>query len=437
MSSEDLEEAVRRGDLESIRRLVQEEGVDVNSTFHCGRTALHLAVFHRKDEIVELLLEINADVHARSRWGETPLHVHIARRGSIGVLQLLLDYKADANVRTRHGETAFYCAIRSFAKRDVLQLLLDHEADINACDKHGVTALHCALRRRGYAHNSGLFRFLLENNADANARDESGKTPLHYALRYLSDLEVLQCLIDSKADINAADRCGNTPLHWISFKGATAPVMELLLSHHADVHARDQDQNTPLHVLVRKGCTEAVTVLLDHLRVTQDTLESALIMCATKQDGSLPFHLVRSPAMAKLLLEQPLITAEDQLLVPRACPAMLFAKDRHGRTLLDLHPKGPLHDYLASFTKLPLTVPAASATHYHQQVAVRLNPMLNEFQHSIAEAFLKEWDGWSTLFLDGISAEDTDYYLLPVELKRSVMAYLSPADVMLIRVVTN
>lgn len=428
MSSGDLEEAVRRGELESIRRLVQEEGVDVNATFQCGRTALHLAIFHRKDEIVKLLLESNADVHAMNRWGETPLHVHIARRGSIGVLQLLLDYKANANAINRHGETSFYCAIRGFAKREVLQLLLDREADINARERHGVTALHCALRRRGYAHDSGLVRFLLENNADANARDESGQTPLHYALRFLPDLEVLQCLIDSKAGINATDRFGNTPLHCISFISASAPVMELLLSHHADVHARDQDHTTPLHGLVKKDCTAAVTVLLDHLRATQgpETLESILI-CATKQDGSLPFHLVRSPVMAKLLLEQPLTT--DDQLVSRVCPVMLFAKDRHGRTLLDLHPRGPLHDYLASFTDLPLTAPTA-----HQQVAVRLNPMLNEFQHSIAEAFLNKWDGWSTLFLGD---DNTAEYLLPVELKRAIMAYLSPADAMLIRLVAK
>ena len=65
--------------------------------------------------------------------------------------------------------------------------------------------------------------------------------------------------------------------------------------------------------------------------------------------------------------------------------------------------------------------------------------MLNDFQRAIAEGFLNKWNGWSTLFeqqdgnnSDSLSGGENSQYdaVLPIELKRATMGYLSLVDIM-------
>ena len=45
-----------------------------------------------------------ADVNAKEKWGETPLH-HAAYKGHPKALKVLMDAKADASVRNNDGKT--------------------------------------------------------------------------------------------------------------------------------------------------------------------------------------------------------------------------------------------------------------------------------------------------------------------------------------------
>jgi len=116
---------------------------------YAGDTALHVAAAAHRDVIARALIDAGADVHARNRRKQTPLH-----------------YAVD-------GATG-----REPAKQvATIKVLLSAGADPNAIDRGNVTPLHRAVRNRC----ADAVRALLDGGADARRKNGSGSTPLDLA----------------------------------------------------------------------------------------------------------------------------------------------------------------------------------------------------------------------------------------------------------------
>uniref|UniRef100_UPI00398EACFD NF-kappa-B inhibitor beta-like n=1 Tax=Pristiophorus japonicus TaxID=55135 RepID=UPI00398EACFD len=86
-----LHVAVMLNDVHIVEYLLWFE-VEVNAKEKCGgRTALHLAVEQQNQQIVKLLLDRRADVHAQMYNGCTPICLAVYRPDS-GITQMLRDY---------------------------------------------------------------------------------------------------------------------------------------------------------------------------------------------------------------------------------------------------------------------------------------------------------------------------------------------------------
>lgn len=135
-------EAAAIGDTARLWDLLKHYPELVLSYSHDGFTALHLAAFFGRADVVELLLENHADIHAVANNQTfaphaTPLHSAVAR-GDAHVVALLLNAGADANAKQHGGYTALHAAVTA-GNEDVVKLLLRHGADVRLRSDDGRT----------------------------------------------------------------------------------------------------------------------------------------------------------------------------------------------------------------------------------------------------------------------------------------------------------
>jgi ankyrin repeat protein len=139
-----LSHAVIAGDIAKVKEII-DAGADVNAKDTLDRTPLHLAAFHGRAKIIDLLIAHGADVNARDLTATPPLHVAV------------IAGKQGAAVR----------------------MLLDRHADLHAINEEGQTALHLAAA----TGQPNLTKFLIERGADVHKADFDGQIPVYYARR--------------------------------------------------------------------------------------------------------------------------------------------------------------------------------------------------------------------------------------------------------------
>ena len=119
-----LHDAVMRGDVAQVTRLLS-EGSDVNvRDRYTGSTPLHRAGLTARKDIMELLLAKGADVNAKNDDGRTPLHV-VVLTAQKDLVELLLAKGADVNARDRDGLTPL-ALVQGGQYWEIAQLLRAH-----------------------------------------------------------------------------------------------------------------------------------------------------------------------------------------------------------------------------------------------------------------------------------------------------------------------
>lgn len=142
--------AVAEGNATVIVELLG-KGADVNAVTREGRTALHLAVYQNRKDLVDLLLSKNIDVPRASKKGNTALHTAVAN-GNLDMANILMAHMMVPSLR--------------FSRKSDL---------INAKTMaDGTTALHVAAKSRSLP----LVKLLLRCGAMYTSTNAMGQTPL-------------------------------------------------------------------------------------------------------------------------------------------------------------------------------------------------------------------------------------------------------------------
>lgn len=171
-----LLEAVKSGDEQTARRLLEEGGSRIGAKTSDGDTALHLAVSQGNEAITSLLLEYGADTNAESDNKKRPLYI-AAEQGNQTITKLLLQYNAQVeSLNSTNKTTALFQACEG-GHIETAQILLDHGSNIDAKRSDGQTPLFRAVA----LGNLKLTELLLRHGANKEIRLPDGKSVTDFA----------------------------------------------------------------------------------------------------------------------------------------------------------------------------------------------------------------------------------------------------------------
>lgn len=277
-----LFKAAERGDVSGVQSALR-AGANIEAAKDHRWTALHVAIYHRRGPVIDVLLESGAQANAICNAG-TPLHM----AKSVDHITALVNAGANVNLAAQQGETPIFVV----SGRRLVQALLEAGADVNVVSSTGRTPIHVAAIK-----NHVTFDVLVEAGVDINAQDHDGRTALHCAALERNE-HMIGPLLDAGANINATDHRGMTPLHVpclrprsqdskFARRNLTAIVVGLLLGAGADRNATDSDGQTPLHLAVSAGRVSCVHILL----------RSGAVADAVNAEGKTPVDLADSDKM--------------------------------------------------------------------------------------------------------------------------------------------
>jgi ankyrin repeat protein len=179
--------AITSGEVETVRRLVDDDPSLASAKDGSGLHVVLLALFNQQREVAEVLLAADPELGV----------LEAAGTGRADRLRDLLDADPEArDVRTPEGFTPLGLAA-FMGGADAVRVLLDHGADPDddADNQFGVRPVNAAAA----AHDHETMRLLLEAGADPDAQQKGGFTPLHEAA-HSDDVEMARLLLEHKAD---------------------------------------------------------------------------------------------------------------------------------------------------------------------------------------------------------------------------------------------
>jgi ankyrin repeat protein len=207
--SQALFEAIKAGKVDDLRVLVQQDRALLDARDSSGASAVLVATYNMKPDVVEVLIDLGAPVD-------------IFEASALGKLDRIEEIvSADRARASEHSPDGFTpVALASFfGQAAAAKALIAAGADVNAAAKNPlkVAALHAAVAGR--------------------------------------KLEIVKAVLDAGADPNAQQQAGFRPMHEAGASGHRA-LAELLLAHGADPSLTNDEGKSAIDLAREKGHAE-------------------------------------------------------------------------------------------------------------------------------------------------------------------------------------
>jgi ankyrin repeat protein len=288
----ELHRAAARGDLELVRKLL-DQGADLWALdSRMGVSVLHKAVYSGNPLVVDYLLERGALVNLQSPSnGDTPLHdaIYFQPGNDERIIDSMLKHGASLAIKNRAGFTPIESARllhkdsvanllektaverQSDQSRQLMQAVRSNDEDavrkllsqirsatvLAQADEDGFTPLLWA-SREGYA---GIVNMLLQHGADPNQNDQWMQANSGHKAAFWGRADVMKILCQNGLDINARGGYnGYTPLH-DAVQGNHLDVVKVLLEHGARMDIKGHDGKTPVDIARANGDAKILSLL--------------------------------------------------------------------------------------------------------------------------------------------------------------------------------
>ncbi|RMC15518.1 hypothetical protein DUI87_07712 [Hirundo rustica rustica] len=269
--NEELVKAAANGDVAKVEDLLKRPDVDDKD----GDRAVHHAAFGDEGAVIEVLHRGSADLNARNKRRQTPLHIAV-NKGHLQVVKTLLDFGCHPSLQDSEGDTPLHDAI-SKKRDDILAVLLEAGADVTITNNNGFNALHHAALRG----NPSAMRVLLSKLPRpwiVDEKKDDGYTALHLAALN-NHVEVAELLVhQGNANLDIQNVNQQTALH-LAVERQHTQIVRLLVRAGAKLDIQDKDGDTPLHEALRHHT-------LSQLRQLQDMQDVGKLIMGLSTQGA-------------------------------------------------------------------------------------------------------------------------------------------------------
>lgn len=227
---------------------------------------------------IQALLHDGAPVDQRGGSMDETALIIAARHGNLGIVKALATAGADIHARSKYGDTALTAATY-FCHPNVSEFLIEQGADVNAKNNgFGSTPLMLAAE----CNDVAIVDALIKRGAKINETNKKGMTALT-AAAIKGHAAVVQRLLNSGADTEKYGPKIGTVLYEASQQGHDA-IVKLLISKGAEINWKSNHNGwTPLMIAVAEGHSSTVSILLEagaNVNLSNDKGRTALMFAA-------------------------------------------------------------------------------------------------------------------------------------------------------------
>jgi ankyrin repeat protein len=212
--SAEIFDVIRAGNADRLKEILATDRKQAAVRNERGHSAVMIAQYHRKKDLVELLLAAEPELDL----------FDAASVGRVERVRALLDQDpTKVNAWSSDGFTSLHLAA-FFGYARVVELLLQRGAEVNPVSRNPmkVQPLHSAAAGR----HGEVARLLVEAGADVNGKQDKGWMPLHAAAQN-GDIEMVNLFLDHGADPAAQNEEGKSAIGLAADKGHTEVIKTL------------------------------------------------------------------------------------------------------------------------------------------------------------------------------------------------------------------
>ncbi len=314
-----LLEAVRAGDLEIIKYLLEQKKVSLECKDTNDRTPLLLAYQLGMEEIGHYLIQQGADKKAKDSLGNT-LFLSAARGGNVNLIKEELNNGANINEQNENGQTALLLATIARHKSAV-EFLLENNADPNLADNNHYTPLFEAVY---YHSDDDISRALIRKGINIEATDKSGQTALQYGIKFRK-WDRVQFLLTQGAQVNHKDNHNDWIIHTAIISDSELKVLKTLVKRGIDIYQTNAEGQDAIALAKSFFREKAVAYLEEVKRQLPEEPEQIKQYIENANEDT----LVNLPQMFPALLQKIILIGElkrvfERLPYPKQKP--LFKK---------------------------------------------------------------------------------------------------------------
>jgi ankyrin repeat protein len=247
-----------RGFVDIVKTLLAQKGIAVDQVDADGMSALHMAAFHNKLEVMSCLLGAGANGNL-ANGKKISVLMNASSRGHVNVVKMLLAQKGVAvDQLDANSLSALHWAVVN-NKPDAVACLLGAGANVNLVNGEQVSVL---MKASSKGHVDIVKMLLAHGGIVVDQFDAKGQNALHLAANF-NRPEVAACLLEAGARINLPTASQGFTALLLAASHGHVNVLKILLAHRGvALDQPDASGKSALHWAASGNRVEAAACLL-------------------------------------------------------------------------------------------------------------------------------------------------------------------------------